>query len=91
LDLGGEAASMVSTLVAVLLVVVVGARARDNLRLRQQEVVLAKLPEGEAVAYYEVLRRRVRNARILRAIALAALLCVFYTWRHGLARSLTSL
>jgi hypothetical protein len=82
---------MVSTLVTVLLVVVVGARARDNLRLRQQEVVLAKLPEGEAVAYYEVLRRRVRNARILRAIALAALLCVFHAWRHGLARSLTSL
>jgi hypothetical protein len=81
----------VSTLVTLCIVIVVGARLRDGLRLRQQELVLAKLPEGEAVAYYDVLRRRVRNTRILRAVALASLLCVIYAWRHGLVRALTSM
>jgi hypothetical protein len=80
---------VVSTLVTVLLVIIAGAHVRDGLRLRQQESVLGKLSEREAVAYYEVLRRRVRNARILRAIALISLMCVFYAWRHGLVRSLT--
>jgi hypothetical protein len=76
---------MVGTLVVVLLVVVVGARTRDGLRLQQQELVLAKLAESDAIAYYDVLRRRVRKARILRAVALLSLLCIFYAWRHGLA------
>jgi hypothetical protein len=74
----------------VAVVVLVGARARDNLLLRQQELVLAKLERDEALAYYEVLRRRVRNARILRAIALGALLALMYAWRHGLVGALTS-
>jgi hypothetical protein len=77
--------------VAVLLIVVAGGRARDNLRLRQQELILQKLDTAAAAAYYDVLRRRVRNARILRAIALISLLCVFYAWRHGLARHMTSM
>jgi hypothetical protein len=72
------------------LVILVGARARDNVRLRQQEQVLAKLAEGDAVAYYGVLRRRVRNARILRAVTLVSLLILVYAWRHGLVRVLTS-
>jgi hypothetical protein len=72
------------------LVIVLGARARDNMRLRQQERVLDKLAEGEAVAYYGVLCRRVRNARILRAVALVSLLILAYAWRHGLVRALTS-
>lgn len=82
---------MIGTLATVLLIVIVGGRARDNLRLRQQEIILQKLSEPEAVAYYDVLRRRVRNARILRAVTLFALLCIFYAWRHGLGYSLTSL
>jgi hypothetical protein len=73
----------------VAVVVLVGTRARDELRLRQQELVLAKLERADAVAYYDVLRRRVRNARILRAIAVASLLCLIYAWRHGLVRALT--
>jgi hypothetical protein len=81
---------MLGTFVATLLVVIAGARVRDNLRLRQQEAVLSKLAEPEALAYYDVLRRRVRNARILRAISLLALLCLFYAWRHGLVKSLKS-
>jgi hypothetical protein len=79
------------TLITVLLIVVAGARTRDNLRLRQQELILQKLPQADAAAYYEVLRRRVRNARILRVIALISLTCVFYAWRHGLARHMSSM
>jgi hypothetical protein len=79
----------VSTLIMIAVVVLVGARARDNLRLRQQEIVLAKLGRDEAAAYYEVLRRRVRNARILRALTLASLLALIYAWRHGLGITLT--
>jgi hypothetical protein len=78
-----------SALVMIGLVILVGARARDTLRLRQQELVLAKLPREEARAYYDVLRRRVRNARILRAITIASMLCLIYAWRHGLVFSLT--
>ena len=78
-----------STLVTICVVILVGARARDNLRLRQQEIVLGKLAEGEAVAYYEVLRRRVRNTRILRAVALVSLLGLIYAWKHGLAQVMT--
>ena len=48
-----------------------------------------KLERADAVAYYDVLRRRVRNARILRGIAIASLLCLIYAWRHGLAITLT--
>lgn len=81
---------MLGTFIATLLVVIAGARVRDNLRLRQQELVLAKLAEPDAIAYYDVLRRRVRNTRILRAISLLALLCLLYAWRHGLVKSLTS-
>jgi hypothetical protein len=79
-----------SALVIVGLVILVGARARDTVRLRQQELVLAKLPPEQARAYYDVLRRRVRNARILRAIAIASMLCLIYAWRHGLVVSLTT-
>jgi len=81
---------MLGTLATVLVIVLVGGRARDNLRLRQQEVVLAKLSEAEGVAYYDVLRRRVRNARILRAVTLVSMLCIFYAWRHGLGKTLAS-
>jgi hypothetical protein len=79
-----------STLFTLCVVLLVGARARDTLRLRQQEVVLAKLPERDAVAFCDVLRRRVRNARILRTLSLVAALCLIYAWKHGLAGALTS-
>jgi hypothetical protein len=81
---------VIGTLATVLIIVIVGGRARGNLRLRQQELILEKLPEADAVAYYDVLRRRVRNARILRAVTLFSLLCIFYAWRHGLGNVLTT-
>jgi hypothetical protein len=81
---------VLGTLATVLIIVLVGGRARDNLRLRQQETILEKLPEADAVAYYHVLSRRVRNARILRTITLLSLVCIFYAWRHGLGNVLTA-
>ena len=45
-DAGREGGARVSTLLMLGLVILVGARARDNVRLRQQELVLAKLAGG---------------------------------------------
>lgn len=81
---------MLGTLATVLLIVFVGGRARDELRLRQQETILHKLPEADAIAYYDVLRRRVRTTRVLRSITLLALMCILYAWRHGLGNVLTA-
>jgi hypothetical protein len=86
----GAATALVLTFATVLIIVIVGGRARDTLRLRQQETILEKLPEAEAIDYYDVLRRRVRNARILRTVTLISLLCIFYAWRHGLGNVLTT-
>jgi hypothetical protein len=77
---------MVSTLVTVLLILVVGTRASDNLTLRQQEIILSRLPEADGVAYYDVLRRRVRKIRILRALTLLSLLAMVYAYRHNQRR-----
>jgi len=61
----------------------------DTLKVRQQELVLKKLPLPEAHAYYELLRKRARQTRILRAIALVSLLALGYAYRRD-ARSLGS-
>lgn len=73
---------MIGTLLTVLLILAVGTRAGDALTVRQQEVVLSKLSTGEASAYYDVLRRRVRRIRVLRAITLTSLLFLLYAYRH---------
>ena len=73
---------MISTLIMVLVVVAVGTRASDALTVRQQEVILSRLPEAEGVAYYGVIRRRVRKIRILRALTLLSLVCLVYAYRH---------
>ena len=52
---------MMISLFAVLVIVAVGGRATDAVRLSQAESILARLPEAEARAYYDVLRRRVRQ------------------------------
>jgi hypothetical protein len=75
---------MLGARIAVVLVIAAGTRAADRLRVRQQEVVLSKLPVAEAHDYYQVLVRRTRRARLLRAIALAALLVIVYTYRRQL-------
>ena len=47
---------MIGGLVAVLLIVVLGGRAVDELRRKEGESILGRLPEAQARAYYEVLR-----------------------------------
>jgi hypothetical protein len=69
-------------LILIALVVLVGTRACDNLRVRQQEVILRKLPEPERLAYYDVLRRRMRRVVVLRAVALISLAIFFYTMKY---------
>ena|SRR6266436_8251478 len=73
---------MIGTLLTVFLILAVGTHAADKVNVRQQEIVLGKLPVAEASAYYDVLRRRVRRIRVLRAIALTALFCLLYAYRH---------
>lgn len=71
-------------LFAVLVIVAVGGRAIDGLRLSQAESILARLPEADARAYYDLLRRRVRRVIVMRALVLGALLCIFWVLRHRL-------
>jgi len=71
-------------LFAVLVIVAVGGRAIDGVRLSQAESILARLPEADARAYYDLLRRRVRRVIVMRALALAALLCIFWVLRRRL-------
>jgi len=75
---------MMISLFAVLVIVAVGTRATDALRLKQAESVLARLSEADARAYYDRLRRRVRKVIILRALAVIALLCIFWAIRQRL-------
>jgi hypothetical protein len=75
---------MMMTLFAVLVVVAVGSRATDAVRLSQAESILARLPEDEARAYYDVLRRRVRRTLVMRGVVLVALLCIFWAIRQRL-------
>jgi hypothetical protein len=72
---------VLSTVIVVLLIVGVGTRASDGLRVRQQEVILGNLPEREALAYYKVLRGRVRRVAVLRVVALLALVGLFYCYK----------
>ena len=71
-------------LLAVLVIVAVGSRATDAVRLSQAESILARLSEAEARAYYDILRRRVRRTLIMRGVALVALLCIFWAIRRRL-------
>jgi len=71
-------------LFAVLVIVAVGGRAIDAVRLSQAESILARLPDADARAYYDVLRRRVRKVLVMRALALISLLCIFWVFRQRL-------
>ena len=77
---------MIVGLFAVLVIVAVGTRATDALRLSQAESILSRLPEAEARAYYERLRRRVRKVIVMRALAVTALLCIFWVIRQRLMK-----
>lgn len=73
---------MIATLLTTLLILAAGTEAGNRLIVRQQEAVLAKLPEADAVAYYDLLRRRARRVRALRAVVVASLLALLYAYRH---------
>ena len=75
---------MMLALLSVLVIIAVGGRATDAVRLSQAENILARLPEEEARAYYDVLRRRVRRTIGMRGLALIALLCIFWVIRQRL-------
>ncbi|HEY5450270.1 MAG TPA: hypothetical protein VIQ54_16055 [Polyangia bacterium] len=75
---------MMLALFAVLVIVAVGGRAADGLRLSQAESILARLSEADARAYYDVLRRRVRRTIVMRGLSLIALLCIFWVLRQRL-------
>jgi hypothetical protein len=75
---------MMISLFAVLVIVAVGGRASDALRLSQAESILARLPDAEARAYYDVLRKRVRKIVVMRGLTLIALLCIFWVVRQRL-------
>src|SRR4029079_10742457 len=77
-------APMILALFSVLVIVAVGGRASDGLRLSQAESILARLSDADARAYYDVLRRRVRRTIVMRGLSLIALLCIFWVLRHRL-------
>lgn len=81
---------MLSTVLVIVLVIAIGTRASDAVAVRQQEVILRNLPEKEAVAYYEVLRKRVRKTAVLRAIALVSLVTLFYAYKYRLGTPVKS-
>jgi hypothetical protein len=75
---------VLGTLVVMAIVIAVGTRASDAVEVRQQEVILHNLPEADAVAYYQVLRRRLRKVMVLRAVALVSMLTLFYVYKRHL-------
>jgi hypothetical protein len=77
---------MMGTWIVVLAIVAVATRATDRLRTAQLESILTRLPEDEARAYYERLRRRLRQVALLRGLTLAALIVLFWALRQLLAR-----
>ena len=79
-----QGAAMIISLFAVLVIVAVGGRATDALRLSQAESILARLSEADARAYYDSLRRRVRKVIVMRALALISLVCIFWVLRQRL-------
>ena len=75
---------MMGALVAVLLIVIVGGRTIDGLRRSEAENILARLPQADALAYYDALRRRMRRIVLMRALALGSLLAIFWSFRRRL-------
>ena len=75
---------MMISLFAVLVIVAVGGRAIDAVRLSQAESILARLSRPRPARYYDRLRRRVRKVIVMRALTLTALLCIFWAMRQRL-------
>lgn len=67
---------MFSAMLLAALILAVGTEISERVRVRQEEWILQHLPESEAVAYYELLKARVRKVRILRGLVLLAMVIV---------------
>ena len=81
---------MIVGLFAVLLIVALGGRAVDELRRKEAENILGRLPGAEARAYYDVLRRRMRRIVLMRATAILSLLWIFFVYRQRLVQHHTA-
>jgi hypothetical protein len=73
---------MVSTVLLMVVILAVATRATDAIRLREEEEILRKLPLSEAHDYYELLRRRARRVRVMRAVTLGSLVLVLLAGRR---------
>jgi hypothetical protein len=73
---------MLTAVLLVVLVLAAGAHLSDGVRLKQEEAILRKLPVDEAHGYYEVLRRRARRVRLLRAVAVTSLVLALLAARR---------
>src|SRR3954470_24267147 len=76
---------VLSAFLVVAVIALVGTRASDGVRVKQQETILQNLPPDEARAYYQMLRARVRRVNVLRVIALASVVTLFYSYKHRMA------
>lgn len=63
---------MFGAMLMAVLVLALGTELTERVRVRQEEWILKNLPRDEALAYYEVLKRRVRKVRMLRGLVLLA-------------------
>jgi hypothetical protein len=67
---------MFGSVLIVVLVLALGNELTERLRVKQEELILQKLPQNEAIAYYELLKRRVMKVRLLRGAVLVALVVI---------------
>jgi len=75
---------MLSSILIAVVIMAVGARVADTVRLRQEEAILHKLSVEDAHGYYQVLKRRARRVRLLRAVTLASLALALFAARRRL-------
>jgi hypothetical protein len=64
---------VLTTVLLIILILGLGTHLSDGVRVKQEEAILHKLPVAEAHAYYELLKKRARRVRLLRAVTLASL------------------
>ena len=68
---------MLTGAVIAALIILVGSKLVERQRVKQEEIILGKLPESEAVAYYEHLRKRLLRTRIQLGVVLVSLVFLF--------------
>ncbi len=73
---------MLTAALIVVAILALGGRLSDGIRLRQEEIILQRLPLGEAHEYYGRLKHRARKVRVLRAITLASLVVILFVVRR---------